>query len=51
MVLGLAVKEGGVGLEGTLTYLSDCGFAAPDQWMVANAGGGDGATERVVVLV
>lgn len=49
---GLAIKEGGLGLERcTLCYLSGCGCATPDEWIVTDAGVEGGATERVVALI
>lgn len=48
---GLALVEGGLGLEGALRHLSDCGHAAPHEWIVTTAGTGGGLTERVVALI
>ena len=48
---GLALVEGGLGLEETLRHLSDCGHAAPHEWIVTDAGVGNGLTERVVALI
>ena len=51
---GLEMEEGGMSLEEVLQYLSDQGYAAPHQWLVADAvrvRGSERVQERVVMLV
>ena len=48
------MEEGGMSLEEVLQYLSDKGYAAPHQWLVADAvrvRGSERVQERVVMLV
>ena len=50
----MCMEGGGMSLEEVLQYLSDKGYAAPHQWLVADAvrvRGSERVQERVVMLV